>query len=91
MGVMCLFTGNIMNSNDSIVDTKSKLLEVIKRLSNEYPNGFENLSVPDFLEALGAWMEDSEGYYKNLNLTDESSNPSWQLFADALKAATIYE
>ena len=41
-----------------------------------------------FLEAMASWLEDCDGYYgdqRDVGVAD------WQIFADALAAARIYE
>lgn len=73
------------------IESKNQLLELIQSLCEEDPADWENSSTKHFLEALGAWLGSSEQLYKNLNLDTDANNPSWQLFADALRAGLIYE
>lgn len=73
------------------IESKEQLLALIRNLSKEDLNEWENQSATAFLEALGAWLESANGLYKNLHLDTDANSPSWQLFADALQAATIYE
>jgi hypothetical protein len=73
------------------IETKEQLLELIQQLSEENRENWENVSTQAFLEALGAWLSSAENLYSNLNLGTDANNPSWQLFADALQAALIYE
>ena len=73
------------------IETKEQLLELIQQLSEENTDGWENVSTQAFLEALGSWLGSAERLYKNLNLDIDPNKPSWQLFADALQAAIIYE
>ncbi|PKF76425.1 hypothetical protein CW749_27130 [Vibrio sp. vnigr-6D03] len=73
------------------MESKEQLIDLIRELSAENTSKWENVSTSDFLEALGAWFEDADGVYRNLNLSTNADKPSWQLFADALQAATIYE
>ena len=73
------------------IESKEQLMVLIKNLSAEDSSEWENQSAVAFLEALGAWLESANGLYKNLNLDTDANSPSWQLFADALQAATIYE
>ncbi|MCE2570911.1 DUF7660 family protein [Motilimonas eburnea] len=60
-------------------------------MSSEDAGKWENVSTSDFLGALAAWLESADCFYKNFNRETSSEKPSWQLFADALQAATIYE
>jgi hypothetical protein len=73
------------------IESKEQLIALIKNLSKEDLREWENQSATAFLEALGAWLESASGAYKNLQLETDANIPSWQLFADALQAATIYE
>ncbi len=52
---------------------------------------WENSDLSSFLEAMIAWTEDMEGYYRNMKLKKDLENPDWSVFADILKASTIYE
>ena len=73
------------------VDNKEQLLSIIRELSDKDSSDWENTTTKEFLEALGSWLEDANGFYKNFDLDTNSNKPSWQLFADALQAATKYE
>jgi hypothetical protein len=73
------------------IESKEALISLIQKLSSEDSGAWENISTTDFLEALAAWLESADGFYRNFNLETRSEKPSWQLFADALRAATIYE
>jgi hypothetical protein len=73
------------------IESKEQFLALIKNLSAEDSAKWENQSAVAFLEALSAWLESADSLYKNLNLVTDANSPSWQLFADALRAATVYE
>ena len=73
------------------IETKEQLLTLIQQLSEQSPNDWENANTQAFLEALGTWLGSAENLYSNLNIETDASKPSWQLFADALQAALIYE
>lgn len=51
---------------------------------------WENKTLPDFLEAMAAWVGDMEGYYwvKKQPMPEDIN---WKCFADILMAATMYE
>jgi hypothetical protein len=71
------------------VSTKTEFISVLKALRKDLednPDNWENKTLPDFLEALEAWIEDCEGFYESDNV-----EASWGLIADALQAAKIYE
>ena len=73
------------------IETKEQLLTFIQALSQEDSASWENLSINEFLVALASWLQDAKGFYNNFNLETDLNIPSWQLFADALQAATVYE
>ncbi len=52
---------------------------------------WENFDLGSYLNAMAAWLETADGYYKNTNQTVSSSAPSWRLFTDMLMAASVYE
>ncbi len=56
-----------------------------------HPEEWENLTLMDFLEALQAYTEDVEGYYKNMNIPFDEAKPTWKVFARLLLGAKIYE
>ena len=56
----------------------------------EKPEEWENCDLASFLEALGAWVEDMNGYYH----AKEGAiplQPSWKMLARILLAAKVYE
>jgi hypothetical protein len=44
----------------------------------------------DYLEALKAWLDTCEGYYQSIEAPLNPNEPSWQLFADALRSAVRF-
>jgi hypothetical protein len=56
----------------------------------EVPGEWENNELPSYLDALAAWVEDMDGYYKNRGeaLPDP---PGWNTLAQMLLAARVYE
>jgi hypothetical protein len=74
-----------------IINTKDDLIALIRELSSEDSSTWDNSALSAFLEALSGWIEDCDGYYKNTGSDLNPDSPSWQLFADALQAAKIYE
>jgi hypothetical protein len=55
------------------------------------PEGWENQSLPDFLESFSAYAQDIQGYYNNTNQNINADKPDWSTFADIFKGAKIYE
>ena len=54
------------------------------------PEGWENNTLDLFLEALGAWAEDMDGYYLNQG-KPVPTLPDCKLLASMLMGATMYE
>jgi hypothetical protein len=65
-------------------------VEALRQSFVESPEDWENQTVERFLEALGRWLEDSDGYYQNMG-QPVPRRVNWKAFADALYAASIYE
>jgi len=40
---------------------------------------------------MAAWLTDCHGYYTSSGQPVDVNAPSWQIFADALSAASVYE
>lgn len=78
-------------TSDSQIATRDELVTHIYRMLEGDPSGWENTTAQSFLQALAAWLNDCRGYYKNINSPVDVETPTWQIFADALTAATVYE
>ena len=75
------------------VATKSDLVSFVEALAEELRNDsslWKNTSLELFLEALAAWIQDSDGYYENHGMAVPES-PSWKNVAEMLLAATMYD
>ena len=64
--------------------------EMLKELKKKNMN-WENKKTEDFIESIVSYSEDIDGYYKNMNFTTSAETPTWRIFAQILKGATIYE
>ncbi len=76
------------------VASKTDFLEVVRLLrldASTNLDAWENKSIDRYLEALGAWAECCQNYYKNCSIDVDANTPSWRLFTDMLIAARIYE
>ena len=56
----------------------------------ENPEGWENRDLAAFLEAMGAWVEDMNGYYQAKGGAIPLQ-PSWKMLGQILLAAKVYE
>jgi hypothetical protein len=54
------------------------------------PGAVANADLSSFLEALGAWAADMDGYFKNRG-ESLPEQPTWAVFAQMLLAARSYE
>jgi hypothetical protein len=75
-----------IQSHPDFVAFSQALLKDLK----ERPAGWENRDLPAFLEALGAWVEDMNGYYQAKGGAIPLQ-PSWKMLAQILLAAKVYE
>jgi hypothetical protein len=63
----------------------SELRKEFLRNSDTWENG----TLERFLEALSAWAKDSDGYFENNG--PQPTPQAWNLLAQALAAAAVYE
>ena len=72
---------------------KEHVIEVLHGLLSEWhagaPERWENVTIPDYLEAMAAWLEGFEQVY--VNTGRQVPTDGWTVFAGALQAAAIYE
>jgi hypothetical protein len=76
------------------VQSRQQLIDHLFRLLDDFDGAgdlWANRDVYTFLQAVAAWLDDSEGYYRDSGTAGDAEQPSWQLFADALSAAADYE
>ncbi len=76
------------------IHSRHTFIEFIERLRRDFienPDSWENKTLPDFLDAVGDYAEDIQGYYDNTQQNINANEASWKLFADILKGATMYE
>jgi len=44
-----------------------------------------------FIEGIASFAQDIDGYYKNMEFDTTAETPTWRIFAQILKGATVYE
>ena len=77
---------------DPPVNTRDELISHIFHLLDDNDAlEWENETAYSFLQSLAAWLNNCDGYYRNLKNPVDVETPTWQIFADALTAATEYE
>lgn len=75
------------------IKTKDDLILFVLNLVADYresPNSWENATLDSFLEALAAYLEDIDGFYRNQN-REIPDKPTWGYIADLLMGAKYYE
>lgn len=63
----------------------------ILRDFQENGQNWENKTLGSFLEAMSAYATDIPGYYKNMGIAADANEPSWQIFAEIMCGAVVYE
>ena len=75
------------------IHTKDDLARFVADLRTDLlanPEDWENAELGLFLEAMAAWIEAMEGFYRNAGRSFPDP-PFWKTFAEILLAARIYE
>lgn len=75
----------------SLAGGRDEVIATAKELSIEAASGapWSNATLPVYLEALSAWIEDADGYYLGRGRIPPGNG--WEVVADALRAATEHE
>lgn len=87
------FKEYLANEEKKLPKTKNDFLSFVHELSKDFydnSDSWENVDIRNYLEALSAWVDSMEGYYKNFKLP-VPENPNWQLIAEMLVAAKVYD
>jgi hypothetical protein len=75
------------------VHDRAAVVVAIRALAENYradPARWENQTVDVYLEALAAWIDDMDGYFRNQGVKPPE-RPDWNVVAQALLAAGSYE
>jgi hypothetical protein len=68
----------------------AKFIEKLRREYQDHPGRWENNDLSSFLEAMVAWVADSEGYYRNHGQPVPDAE-TWRTLARVLYASRMYE
>ncbi|MFI0989417.1 DUF7660 family protein [Streptomyces exfoliatus] len=82
-----------MTASPENVASKDELASFVRSLHRDHVDGgeaWENADLARFLEALAAWVDDADGWYRNTG-HELPADGDWRFFARALQAATMYE
>lgn len=74
-------------------ETREDFVEFLREFRADFASGHSgwvNADLPTFLEAMAAWINDMDGYYRNAGQNSSDLTP-WRIMADILMAARIYE
>jgi len=83
---------NVYEQIESI-ETKRDLVKFIDILEKDFKtnsDSWENVTLETYLQALGAWINDMDGYFNNINEPAPDA-PTWKLIGIMLLAASRYE
>jgi len=75
------------------VQTRDDFVRFLTKLQADLRDNrdqWANADLASFLEAMAAWVQDSEGFYQNTGQR-AADLPPWRLFADILMASRMYE
>ncbi|RQZ17089.1 hypothetical protein DIE15_11370 [Burkholderia sp. Bp9031] len=77
------------------IKTREDFVDFMADFVKSIRNGgaIENNTVDSYLEAMASWVEDMDGYYKNMGIANEVKldTMNWRVLADIVVAATMYE
>ncbi|MGP3772237.1 DUF7660 family protein [Streptomyces sp. SDT5-1] len=82
-----------MTTSPETVRSREELAAFVRALQRSHVgegSAWENVDLPRFLEALAAWIDDADGWYRNTG-RELPADGDWRFFARALQAATVYE
>ncbi len=77
----------------SKISTKDEFIAFIEQLKNdklEKPEEWENSDIESYLTGISSWVDDMDGYYKNLG-KNIPSNINWNFIATLFYVGKIYE
>ncbi|MEO6808186.1 MAG: hypothetical protein ABI353_03625 [Isosphaeraceae bacterium] len=75
------------------IRTRDDFVEFVRDLTQDLwtnPGDWENPGLDSYLETLGAWVNDMDGYFQNRG-EPVPKQASWKLLGEILLAARIYE
>jgi hypothetical protein len=82
-----------LDQNVNNIQSREDLVSFIKALRHDLkqaPDSWTNADLDSFLEAMAAWIEVMDGYYRNLG-EPMPEQPTWSTIGQILIAAKMYE
>lgn len=87
-------TENIVAGGTDEIRSREDLVRFLRDLHAKLSDGadpaWEDRTLPQYLEAAAAWIEDMPGYYENRG-ESPPDQPSWRTIAQIFAAARTYE
>ena len=86
-----------LNKKVHEIETREDFLCFMRMLINDINNNkWENNTLLNYLEGIEGWVDDMDGYFKNIKDFDalgkiENNQLDWKILAKIFLAATIYE
>lgn len=78
---------------NAAIQSREEFVTFVRNLSTDFRDNnvtWENITVERYLEALAAWANDMDGYYKNKGEV-APDDINWNFIAQLLIAAKVYE
>jgi len=74
-------------------ESKEDFIKFLIKLRNDRDkneSAWENQDITGYLEAIGSWVEDMDGYFTNKGI-EEPKNINWKFIATLFYVGKIYE
>jgi len=74
-------------------ESKEDFIEFLIKLRNDRDKNestWENQDITGYLESIGSWVEDMDGYFANIGI-EEPENINWKFIATLFYVGKIYE
>lgn len=76
------------------ISSRQELVTYLVELSRQVHSGefseIENESLPSYIEAASAWIDDMDGFFK-FHGKEPPENPTWGVIGAIFQAALVYE
>lgn len=82
-----------LNERIATIKTREDFIAFVALLREDWQqrgDEWENPTLDRYFEAMGAWVSDMDGYYKNSG-KPMPTNIDWEFIASVLMAASMYE
>jgi hypothetical protein len=83
----------IVDSRVDSIRTREEFVAFVELLARDVEQragDWENVDLPSFLAAVAQWVDDMDGYFRNVG-EPVPDQPTWKTLAQMLSAALVYE